>query len=123
MTRLPPAGRGPIDVEIESRHGRETWVRHVRGQAMRSTLRGGDGVLVERLGPVEFAFRLRNAHGAILWTVAKVRLFGAVPLPTSWFSDVQARESERDGRYCFEVSASLPLAGLLVRYTGWLHVD
>jgi hypothetical protein len=33
---------------------------------------------------------------------------------------VRTFESERDGRYSFEVEAHLPLVGLLVRYSGWL---
>jgi len=44
-------------------------------------------------------------------------------LPAAWFEGVSARESEHDDRYHFDVGASLPLAGLLVRYRGWLHVD
>ena len=34
---------------------------------------------------------------------------------------VRTFESERDGRYHFEVEAHLPLVGLLVRYSGWLE--
>jgi len=45
-----------------------------------------------------------------------------VPLPARWFAGVAARESEADGRYCFDVRAALPLAGLLVHYRGWLDV-
>jgi hypothetical protein len=34
---------------------------------------------------------------------------------------VRTLESERDSRYRFEVEATLPLMGLLVRYSGWLE--
>lgn len=121
-TRLPPAGRGPIRVEIEADAAGECWTRHVGGHAMRSQLWARDGLLNERLGPVDFGFRLDGEDGAIAWTVARVRAFGLLPLPVAWFSQVSARESEADGRYRFEVAAALPLAGPLVRYRGWLAV-
>lgn len=79
------------------------------------------GLLCERLGLVEFAFRLSASEGVLAWHVASVRALG-LPLPASAFHAVQARESESGGRYRFDVSATLPLAGLLVHYRGWLHV-
>ncbi len=37
---------------------------------------------------------------------------------------MRTNESERDGRYHFEVEAQLPLGlGLLVKYEGWLEKD
>lgn len=120
-TRLPPAGRGPVTVEINATPGGERWTRRIAGHAMPSRLWPRDGLLCERLGLVTFAFRLCVEDEAIVWRVAGVRVFG-LPLPTAWFEGVGARESERDGRYRFDVTATLPLAGLLVRYRGWLHV-
>jgi Domain of unknown function (DUF4166) len=122
-TRLPRAGSGPIEVEIIASDGREQWTRHVDGHAMRSRLWAGDGLLNERLGLVTFAFSLSSAGEDIVWTVARVRVLGLFPLPVAWFSQVRACESVGDdGRYCFEVEAALPLAGLLVHYRGWLKV-
>ncbi|QSX78531.1 DUF4166 domain-containing protein [Agrilutibacter solisilvae] len=118
-TRLPPAGRGPIVVDIDAAPEREQWTRHVAGHAMRSTLRAERGLLCERLGLVEFGFVLDAADGVLLWRVARVRALG-VPLPARWFDQVVAREFERDGRYGYDVAAHLPLAGLLVHYRGWL---
>lgn len=121
-TRLPSPGSGPIEVEIEAVPTHERWTRHVAGHAMRSRLWACDGLLCERLGWVRFGFRLGVDAGAIVWRVASVRVFGVLPLPAAWFDDVGAREFECDGRYHFDVAAALPLAGLLVRYRGWLHV-
>ena len=60
--------------------------------------------------------------GAIVWRVVRVHALG-VPLPARWFRSVRARESAGDdGRYHFDVSASMPIAGLLVHYRGWLDV-
>ena len=120
-TRLPPAGSAPIAVEIVAAPGRERWTRRIAGHAMPSRLWARDGLLCERLGLVTFAFRLRVEAGAIVWRMARVQVLG-MPLPLRWFEGVGARESEQDGRYRFDVAARLPLAGLLVRYRGWLHV-
>ncbi|AXK71001.1 DUF4166 domain-containing protein [Lysobacter sp. TY2-98] len=121
-TRLPPAGRGRIDVDIVADTQGETWTRHVAGHAMRSRLRAHDGRLRETLGLVTFDFRIGCDDGRLHWTVERVRVFGVV-LPRTWFRDVAAVEYEEDGRYRFDVRAGLPLAGLLVHYRGWLDVD
>jgi len=120
-TRLPPAGEGPIAVEITALSGEERWTRHVAGHAMPSRLWTHEGLLCERLGLVTFGFRLQVEDDAIVWRVARVRVFG-LTLPARWFRDVGARESQQEGHYRFDVAAALPLAGLLVRYRGWLHV-
>ena len=79
-----------------------------------------DDLLCEQLGLARFGFRLTVEEGVIVWRVARVHALG-VPLPVRWFRSVQARESASDdGRYCFDVSAWMPIAGLLVHYRGWL---
>ncbi|HEU4663586.1 MAG TPA: DUF4166 domain-containing protein [Dokdonella sp.] len=120
-THLPPAGRGPIEVAIVAEAAGERWSRRVGTRVMRSRLWQRDGLLHERLGAVTFAFRLQARDGAIEWTVARVRALG-LPLPSRWFAAVGACEADRDGRYTFDVRASLPRVGLLVRYRGWLDV-
>ncbi len=125
ITGLPPAGAGPIEVEIVAGDGHERWTRRVGGHTMRSILwaPGFSWLLWELLGPVLFAYRLRVENGAILWRVEKVRLLGLLPLPSCWFAGVEARESGGAGRYRFDVRAALPGIGLLVHYRGWLAVD
>jgi len=130
-TRLPPAGAGPLQVEIVAADGREAWTRHIGGRAMPSRLWAGRGALAgllcERLGLVVFGFALSvepGAHGArIVWRVARLRVLGLLPLPARWFAGVEATESvDALGRYRFDVRAALPVAGLLVHYRGWLEV-
>lgn len=120
--RLPPAGHGPVVVEIASGATEEYWTRHIGGHAMRSRLWASDGLLCERLGLVTFGFRLGVEHGRLVWRVHRVRALG-VPLPARAFGAVVACESEVDGRYTFDVRAALPRVGLLVHYRGWLHVE
>jgi len=125
-TRLPVAGRGTIEVEIDTDAHRERWARKFAGKAMRSRLWASDALLCERLGLVTFGFRLDveplGAGHAVVWRVAKVRALG-VPLPRQWFHGVGAREYERDRRYRFDVFATMPWIGRLVHYRGWLDVD
>jgi hypothetical protein len=122
LTHLPPAGEGPVEVEIVPDGAGERWIRHIGGRAMRSRLWAGEGLLCERLGPVEFGFRLVVRDGDLHWTVARVRLWGQLALPAHWFTGVGACESVFGERYTFDVHARLPLLGLLVHYRGWLDV-
>jgi hypothetical protein len=120
---LPRAGRDiAVRVHIRRDGEREYWTREFDGRPMRSTLRAIEDVLEESLGLVRFRFALRAANGAIEWKVVGVRALGA-PLPVAWFSSVGARESASEGRYCFDIRAGLPLAGLLVHYRGVLDVE
>lgn len=121
-TRLPPAGQGEVEVEIDASEEEEKWTRHIGGHAMPSRLWEQDGLLCEQLGLVRFGFRLAVQESGIVWRVARVMALG-LPLPARWFGKVQARESGFDGRYRFDVVAALPAVGLLVRYRGWLLVD
>lgn len=126
LTHLPPAGAGSVVVEIDAVDGRERWVRRIGGRAMPSRLWAGQGamagLLCERLGAVLFGFALRVEDDALVWRVARVRVLGGLPLPARGFAGVIARESEREGRYLFDVRAEMPVAGLLVHYRGWLDV-
>ena len=120
-TGLPPTGTGRIRVVIEASPTSERWTRHVGAHAMRSRLRASGGLLVERLGLVEFRFRLTVDERRLVWRVTGVRALG-LPLPARWFAGVNASESEAEGRYTFDGRARLPLVGAIVDYRGWLDV-
>lgn len=119
---LPAAGADvAVVVEFDCGPRGETWRRDFAGAKMASTLGLRDGLLRERLGPVRFRFALHAGEGAIWWTVAGARLFGVLPLPASLFEGVRCREYEHEDRYRFEVEASLPVIGRIIRYSGWLE--
>ena len=124
VTSLPPAGHGPVEVDIAAHGGRERWVRRIGGREMRSRLwtRSADDLLWERLGAVVFGFALRIEDGVIVWRVDRVWALGLLPLPSRWFREVVCRESGEGGRYRFDVRAAMPGIGLLVHYRGWLEV-
>jgi hypothetical protein len=53
------------------------------------------------------------------WQVVHVAVFG-MALPAVWFQKVHAYSYSDAVSYRFLVHAELPIAGLLVRYEGWL---
>lgn len=120
-TSLPAASREtPIDVEIDASAHEETWTRRFGASRMRSELRAHGALLRERLGLATFEFALSASDGVLRWEPRRVSALG-FRLPTRWFRGVRAAESQRDGRFRFEVEAALPWIGELVRYEGWLE--
>jgi len=120
LSSLPPAG-GDVPVRVTIRRDAlgERWTRDFGGHPMVSTLRARDGLLEERLGPTTFRFELIADRARITWKIAGARVLG-IPVPASWFSGVMASESVDSERYRFDVEASLPVVGFLVRYQGTL---
>lgn len=124
FARLPPSMQDvPVSVEFTSSGDEELWQRDFNGVPMRSRLRFDGGQLHERLGPMTFRFHVHRDGEALHWTTIGARLFGLLPLPSTWFTQVRCRESEADGRYRFLVDARLPWVGPLIRYQGWLEPD
>ncbi len=119
---LQPTMRdAPTRVEFTADHTREVWRRDFGGRKMSSTLTCRNGLLCERLGPMQFRFELQLRDGEIWWIVRGVRALGLLPLPARLFRGVRCRERESRGRYEFLVEAALPLIGPLIRYEGWLE--
>lgn len=113
----------PTTVDFTADARGERWQRSFGGTRMATQLAYRDGLLHERLGPMQFRYFLHAREGALWWQVAGVRLFGLLPLPAALFDGVRCREREQDGRYEFLVEAGLPLVGLVIRYEGWLAPD
>ena len=119
---LPPRMQdAPTRVEFIADDRREIWKRNFGGRKMSSKLYCRDGLLCERLGPVQFLYELHIHEGTVYWNVARARLLGLLPLPARLFNGVHCREREHQGRYEFRVEAALPLVGPLIRYEGWLQ--
>ena len=121
MLGLPPHGREQaLNVTFEPVEGREVWTRTFGASVFRSVQDEHDGLLRERAGPVTFLFAPEASGEGLALILRGVRVFG-VPLPRFAHPSVRTFESARDGRYAFEVEGSLPLAGMIVRYAGWLE--
>lgn len=118
---LPPAGRDQaLRVTFQVDGDREIWSRAFGNAVFRSVQYERGGLLRERVGPSTFVFALETSADGMALELRGVRFLG-VPLPRFLAPLVHTFESERDGRYCFEVEASLPLLGRIVRYAGWLE--
>lgn len=118
---FPPAmaqSRFRLDIAQQGRG--HVWRRVFGKHQTRSNLRYDPrkGRVLERFGPVELELSVQVQQDALLVTVEKARLFG-LPLPSALCPESAALEFETpQGHLGFDISASLPRIGLLVRYTG-----
>lgn len=118
--RLPKAQpSAPVCVRIEPRGEHEIWQRRFANSVMTSSLSQQANLLRERLGLLRFDFKLAPDADGFTWRVQRVSLLG-IPLPAALFRGVFARSFAQSGSYQFEVSARMPLVGLLVAYRGHL---
>jgi hypothetical protein len=121
LTSLPPEGDDcRLRVTFRAVAEGEIWARQFGPALFRSVQYERDGLLRERVGPVTFVFTPLASEDGLALRLDGFRLLG-VPLPRVLHPSVRTFEHERDGRYCFEVEAHLPLSGLLIRYGGWLQ--
>lgn len=126
LFRFPNAARDiPIKVTFESDGGRERWTRDFAGQEFSSLQQEGHGrfdrLLRESFGPFAFGLALVLDGEKLNLVVRKWSAFG-IPMPLSFAPRGFAYESSSEGRFNFHVEIGLPLAGLIVRYRGWLRV-
>lgn len=119
LAHLPRAQQdGPVQIDLAVDRDGETWTRHFGGSApMRSRLRACGAMLVEELGPLRLMFQLRHLDGAVAWQLHSVSVLG-LRAPARWLAMTQARSSESNGRYCFEVRVALPFVGAVIAYHG-----
>ena len=125
LTRLPATGEA-VEMRLtvtRLKHGEE-WGRVFAGRPLVSRQwPRPDGLLAERLGPVELRFRLKVMGGALNYQTRSVTLcLGAlrIPLPHRLAPRVTAWEkptADRD-RVKVAVETHLPLFGLLLAYEG-----
>lgn len=119
VMRFPPAGDWPLHVAFAERDGVETWTRSFGPHRFSSELSTRGGHLVERFGPVRFAFDLPSDPSGLKMRLRNWSVFG-VPLPLALAPGIEARERQEDGRFRFEVGVAMPLIGRVIRYSGWL---
>lgn len=116
----------PVRVRFEAVDGSETWIRTFGATAFRSRLRAGtgcsDALLCETFGPLTGGMALVWEEGRLAFVLRRWSLFG-VPLPRLFGPRLHVFEEARDGRFHFHVEITHPLAGLIVRYRGWLVPD
>ncbi|WP_027243476.1 DUF4166 domain-containing protein [Leisingera daeponensis] len=116
----PPMPRTRFRLDVAQQGRGHVWQRSFGKYQTRSRLRFDPhkGQAVERFGPVELELAASVQQGALVVTVEKARLFG-LPLPRALCPQSASMEYETpEGHLGFDISASLPRIGLLVRYSG-----
>lgn len=112
----------PAEVAIDADGARSIWRRRIGGHAFASVLsrpREG-GRVEERFGPLAMDLGLTPEDARLVYRVEGWRL-GPIPLPRALAPRTAAHEEvDAEGRFVFDVEISVPLAGRLVRYRGWL---
>lgn len=122
---FPPASASvPVRVTKEKTPHGETWTRDFGGRKFRSHLSrlpdDAPGILRERFGPLRFVMRLRAEAGRVHWPLESGRFLG-VPMPAFLLPRSDTVEFvDGAGRFHFDVGISMPFAGPVVRYRGWL---
>ncbi|MEO0410687.1 MAG: DUF4166 domain-containing protein [Pseudomonadota bacterium] len=112
----------PVTVIITQTPKGETWVRDFGGQTFRSHLSLKEGPplkVFERFGLLRAELGLREDNKALLFPVKRAWLLG-IALPHWLLPRSDTRETAQNGLFHFDVAISLPLAGQIVRYRGWL---
>jgi hypothetical protein len=110
----------PLHVAFAEEGGVERWTRDFGGHRFSSELSAMGSRIVERFGPLRFVFDLPSGPDGLEMKLRGWSAFG-IPLPLALAPRIGAREWEEEGRFRFEVAASLPIAGEIVRYSGWLE--
>lgn len=127
LTRLPEAGEAVnVRLLVTARGDGEEWRRAFAGQPL-VTLQSErlDGLLAERMGPIEMRFRLKVVDGALTYQTTRAALcLGPLRLPLPpWFSPrvtAWERPVGEGGHIEVSVQVHLPLLGCLITYGGRL---
>lgn len=121
---FPKAGsQVPVTVTFTPEDGAERWTRTFAGATFSSVHRSGTGreahLLVERFGMASVALALVVDGDGLSLVPRRWSLLG-LPMPRFLLPSGRSRETEQDGRFCFDVVISMPLVGLIVAYKGTL---
>lgn len=122
---FPPATeRTKVEVLMTRTAKGETWTRTFGKNTFRSYLSqtgaNGAATLTERFGLLKFKIALAEQDGRLDFPLTRGTCLG-IPLPAFLVPKSETCEYvDEKGRPCFDVRLSLPLAGHIVTYKGWL---
>ena len=128
LLRLPPAGlEVPTFLVVTSRGDEQVWSRRFGEDALVSRQRcGPGGLLAERFSGFECVFRLRPTERGIDYDLAGTALvLGGLrlPLPRGLGPHVAATTRAEEDAMALDVSITVPLLGLILRYHGHVKPD
>lgn len=124
--RFPSEGQDlPVSLTI-GRHGRQwLWDRDFAGHQTRSRLSFDPihGGVKEQFGALTVWIQPVPTATGLAIEIRRLSLFG-IPCPRFLLPLSASTESEdSQSRFCFDISAHMPVIGLLIRYRGWLTKD
>ncbi|MEM1087276.1 MAG: DUF4166 domain-containing protein [Pseudomonadota bacterium] len=126
VARFPPTGCDvPVEVVMTRIGETEVWRRQFGTHGLKSVLRvasrDGQPVMTEQFGLFRFELGLRVEDERLHYPVER-GAFLSIPLPRFLLPVSQSFEHvDEQGRACFDVSVSVPLAGFVAHYQGWLE--
>jgi len=115
-------GEAPVEVSIDADGGRSIWRRRIGPARFTSILSRpkGEGRISEQFGLITVALQLAVEGERLVYRVEGWRL-GPIPLPRVLAPRTRTHEAvDAEGRFTFDVEISMPAAGRIVRYRGWL---
>lgn len=123
LCRFPPAGEDvPTRLVVRREDAGQRWERTFGTHALATAQYAREeGLLVERLGPVECVFRLRAEGPGLLYEQVGAWLClgpWRIPLPRLLSPRIQAEALEATGGMRVLVRIGSPLAGVLLTYEG-----
>lgn len=119
----PEANDVDVTVTLTPQGSGELWERNFGGRHFKSAQYEGAGkynnLLIERFGPVAVALAL-DVKGEELFLVPRNWSFLGIPLPKFLLPSGDSFESQKDGKFWFDVAIKAPIVGLIVAYRGYL---
>jgi hypothetical protein len=98
------------------------WSRTFDGKVFESTFKKDDDLLVEQMGPLSLYLQPMCEGGRLVYRLIGTQI-GPITVPRILAPSMNAWESEKDGKYQFEVSVGLPVFGQVIRYSGTLDLE
>ena len=122
---FPAAGTDvPVRVGFDIDNDGETWTRTFGTHSFSSRQFTGSGrserLLCEGFGPLTFAMAMAAGENCLSLVLRRWSFLG-LPMPMWLCPRSNSYETVEDGRFRFHVEISHPIAGLIVRYRGWLE--
>jgi hypothetical protein len=120
IMHFPPEGSHQVHVAFQEDHGIERWTRSFGSHVFESELSQSGEYLVERFGPMRFAFKLPTDASGLEMDMRQWSIFH-VPMPMFLAPRSSAKEYAVGDEFVFDVAIGLPLVGDVVRYKGTLR--
>ncbi|MEO9463520.1 MAG: DUF4166 domain-containing protein [Marinomonas sp.] len=127
MFRFPKSADAvAVQVDFTPTAKGELWERRFGDHCFNSLQYAGtsknEHLIIEQFGPVKIALALRAEEDRLYLVPRRWTMLG-VPLPKFLLPQGNTFETERDGKFVFDVELALPIFGLIVSYKGSLLPD